>query len=41
MSMLILEDEPRRAARLAGLLRQCDPAIRMLAQLPSVAQGLA
>ena len=41
MSVLILEDEPRSAARLAGLLRQCDPTIRMLVQLASVAQGLA
>jgi len=40
MSVLILEDEPRSAARLAGLLRQCDPTIRMLVQLASVAQGL-
>ena len=41
MNVLILEDEPRRAARLAGLLTQYDPTIRVLAQLPSVAQGLA
>ena len=41
MNVLLLEDEPRSAERLAGLLRQCDPAIRVLAQLPSVAQGLA
>ncbi|RSK43075.1 LytR/AlgR family response regulator transcription factor [Hymenobacter rigui] len=41
MNVLILEDEPRSAERLAGLLRQCDPAIRVLAQLPSVAEGLA
>ena len=41
MNVLILEDEPRSAERLAGLLRQCDPTIRVLAQLPSVAQGLA
>ena len=41
MNVLILEDEPRSAERLVGLLRQCDPTIRVLAQLPSVAQGLA
>jgi len=41
MNVLILEDEPRSAERLVGLLKQCDPAIRVLAQLPSVAQGLA
>jgi DNA-binding LytR/AlgR family response regulator len=41
MTVLILEDEPRSAERLAGLLQQCDPTIRVLAQLPSVAQGLA
>jgi len=41
MNVLLLEDEPRSAERLAGLLRQCDPTIRVLAQLPSVAQGLA
>ena len=41
MNVLILEDEPRSAERLAGLLKQCDPTIRVLAQLPSVAQGLA
>ena len=41
MNVLLLEDEPRSADRLAGLLAQCDPAIRVLAQLPSVAQGLA
>ena len=41
MNVLILEDEPRSAARLAGLLVQCDPTIRVLAQLPSVAEGLA
>ena len=41
MNVLILEDEARSAERLASLLRQCDPTIRVLAQLPSVAQGLA
>jgi DNA-binding LytR/AlgR family response regulator len=41
MNVLLLEDEQRSAARLAGLLAQCDPTIRVLAQLPSVAQGLA
>ena len=41
MKVLLLEDEPRSAERLAGLLRQCDPTIRVLAQLPSVAEGLA
>lgn len=41
MNVLLLEDEPRSAERLAGLLRQYDPTIRVLAQLPSVAQGLA
>ncbi|WP_210521547.1 LytR/AlgR family response regulator transcription factor [Hymenobacter terricola] len=40
MNVLILEDEPRSAARLADLLKQCDPATHVLAQLPSVAQGL-
>ncbi len=41
MTVLLLEDEPRSAERLAGLLKQCDPTIRVLAQLPSVAEGLA
>ena len=40
MNVLILEDEQRSAERLAGLLAQCDPTIRVLAMLPSVAQGL-
>ena len=41
MNVLIIEDEQRSAERLAGLLVQCDPTIRVLGQLPSVAQGLA
>ena len=40
MNVLLFEDEPRSAERLAGLLMQCDPTIRVLAQLPPVAQGL-
>lgn len=41
MNVLIIEDEKRTAQRLAGLLNQYDPSIRVLAQLPGVAKAVA
>lgn len=41
MNVVIVEDEKRTAQRLASLLLAYDPRIRVLAQLPSVAKGLA
>lgn len=41
MRVLVLEDEPLTAQRLTGQLRQYDPAIEVLATLPSVAQAAA
>ncbi|MFD2937521.1 LytR/AlgR family response regulator transcription factor [Spirosoma flavum] len=41
MNVLIIEDEKRTAQRLESLLMQYDTTIRVLAQLPSVAKGLA
>ena len=41
MNVLLLEDEPLTARLLADQLRRYDPAIRVLATLPSVAEAVA
>ncbi len=41
MNVLIVEDEKRTAQRLAALLQQYDPGIRVLDQLPGVAKAVA
>ncbi len=41
MNVLIIEDESLTAKRLEGMLAKYDPAIRVLAQLPSVADTVA
>jgi DNA-binding LytR/AlgR family response regulator len=41
MNVLIVEDEKRTAQRLASLLEQYDPTIRVMAQLPGVAKAVA
>ncbi len=41
MNVLIIEDENLTAKRLEGMLTKYDPAIRVLAQLPSVADTVA
>lgn len=40
MNVLIIEDEELTARRLVNLLRDYDPAIRVMAQLPSVAKSI-
>ncbi|MFC5408045.1 LytR/AlgR family response regulator transcription factor [Larkinella bovis] len=40
MNVLIIEDEELTARRLTNLLRDYDPTIRVLAQLPSVAKSI-
>lgn len=40
MNVLIIEDEYLTAERLEGLLRKYDPAIQVLAKLPSVAEAV-
>ncbi|QDK81421.1 response regulator transcription factor [Spirosoma sp. KCTC 42546] len=40
MNVLIIEDESWTAQRLVTLLREYDPTIRVLAQLPSVAKAI-
>ena len=41
MNVVIIEDEKLTARRLETLLLRCDPAIRVLAHLPSVARAVA
>ncbi len=41
MNVLIVEDEKRTAQRLEKLLKEYDPTIRVLAQLPGVAKAVA
>lgn len=41
MNVVIVEDEKLTAQRLEKLLHECDPAIRVLAVLPSVAKGVS
>ena len=40
MNVLIIEDEPLTANRLASLLYEYDPTIQVMAQLPSVAKSV-
>ena len=41
MKVLIVEDEPRAANRLARLIREQEPAVEVLAKIPSVAATVA
>ena len=41
MKVLIVEDEKRTAQRLEKLLKEYDPGIEVLAQIPGVAKGVA
>jgi len=40
MNTIIIEDENLTALRLEGMLKKCDPNIRVLAMLPSVAEAV-
>ena len=40
MNTIIIEDENLTAQRLEGMLQKCDPGIRVLAILPSVAESV-
>lgn len=40
MKTIIIEDENLTALRLEGMLKKCDPNIRVLAMLPSVAEAV-
>ena len=40
MNTIIIEDENLTAQRLEGMLHKCDPGIRVLATLPSVAESV-